>query len=246
MATSCTGIPWRGGERVEKKTDTDKVETAGATLKRSAFEHTMVYTQHEPEAKAVLPADFQREPDYGLALFRFTEFRPKVVSFYSGETGSESIALTILQAADTHNIPLSLAFSLAWVESRYDSRAVNYNSSSVDRGLFQLNNRSFPGLTEMEFFNPEINSRLGMDYLRQCLNAGDTEIVALAMYNAGRARVSGRGTPIMTLEYISRILEHRDDLDNRFSEYFLLAKGRKDAFKSSLSFVPVDRNKVIK
>ncbi|MBI9101977.1 MAG: lytic transglycosylase domain-containing protein [Spirochaetales bacterium] len=247
VATSCTGYPWNEFNSQEDGLNNSKVETEVSIKKNLNQSDSVQYSSsNEQNSRIVLAEYLEDEPDYGLALYRFPEFRENVVAFYSEETGSESIALLILQAAEAHDIPLSLAFSLAWVESRYNPQAVNYNSSSIDRGLFQLNSRSFPGLTEDEFFDPAVNSGFGMDYLRQCLEAGDTEIVALAMYNAGRARVSGRGTPLMTLEYISKILEYQEGLEERFSDHLIKGRGQKVAFKSPLNTVPVDRNKGIK
>lgn len=142
------------------------------------------------QAQKVLHIQLEQSSDYGLALLRTPEYRQRVIDFYAEETSSEAIALYILEGAQANEIPLSLAFALAWMESRYNPGAVNHNSSSVDRGLFQLNSRSFPTVSVEEFFDPSLNSRLGLEYLRQCLDAGETEIVALAMYNAGRTRVS--------------------------------------------------------
>ena len=168
------------------------------------------------QTQKALLVQLDKTSDYGLALLRTPEYRQRVIDFYTEETSNEAIARYILDEAESNDIPLALAFSLAWTESRYNPRAVNRNSSSVDRGLFQLNSRSFPDVAPEQFFDPSLNSRLGLAYLRQCLDAGESEIVALAMYNAGRTRVSQGGTPLMTLEYISRILEHRADLEERF------------------------------
>ena len=55
-----------------------------------------------------------------------------------------------------------------------------------------------------------------MAYLRYCLDEGKNPVVALAMYNAGRTRVTERGTPRMTLDYISRILDYQRDLEGSF------------------------------
>jgi hypothetical protein len=168
-----------------------------------------------PSKKSLL-VQLEKSSDYGLALLRTPEYRQRVVDFYTEETGSSEIAQIILEEAQIQDIPLSLAFALAWVESRYNPFAVNHNSSSVDRGLFQLNSRSFPEVEEDQFFNPAVNAKLGMEYLRQCLEAGESEIVALAMYNAGRTRVTQGGTPMMTLEYISLIIDYRHTLEERF------------------------------
>jgi len=89
---------------------------------------------------------------------------------------------------------------------------------SIDRGLFQLNNRTFPHLELQAYFSPDVNSWHGMSHLRFCLDTGRTEIAALAMYNAGTGRVSVSGTPKTTLDYISRILENKSKIENSFFE----------------------------
>jgi hypothetical protein len=85
-----------------------------------------------------------------------------------------------------------------------------------------LNNKSFPRLENHAFFSPDVNARHGMGHLRYCLDTGGTEIAALAMYNAGTGRVSSTGTPKATLDYVSRILENRLKIENRFREREIL------------------------
>jgi hypothetical protein len=97
---------------------------------------------------------------------------------------------------------------------------------SIDRGLFQLNNRSFPNLENSAFFDIKSNARYGISHLRHCLDSGGSEISALAMYNAGAGRVSTSGAPKVTLDYISRILENRGRLESRF--HAMLIKEEED------------------
>jgi hypothetical protein len=160
--------------------------------------------------------------DPGLTLFRQPSTREKVVSFYTARTGSVVISVSILENADRYDIPLSLAFSLSWVESNFLPEAVNVNDDSIDRGLFQLNSRSFPELEVDEFFDPYVNAQHGIRYLRKCIELGGNEVVGLAMYNAGRTRVERGGTPRITLNYIARILEYRDQLEKDFSQQLLM------------------------
>lgn len=160
--------------------------------------------------------------DPGLVLFRDPATREKVVSFYTERTGSVVISVSILDNAEKHDIPLPLAFSLSWVESSYLSWAVNENIDSIDRGLFQLNSRSFPGLKDDEFFDPYINADYGLGYLRKCIELGGNEVVGLAMYNAGRTRVERGGTPRTTLNYIARILDYREQLEKEFARQLLM------------------------
>jgi len=162
----------------------------------------------------VVPGDV----DPGLFLYRNSFTRNQVISFYTELTGSELVTLSIIKSADENNIPLSLAFALSWVESRFSPYAVNKNHYSIDRGLFQLNSTSFPHLTEKDFFDPEINSRYGLEYLKKCIEEGGNEIVGLAMYNAGKTRVKKGMTPYKTLHYISQIQEYRKKIEEDFAD----------------------------
>jgi hypothetical protein len=181
----------------------------------------------EPEAplpklfEGLSPA-FLQEPEpaqdmvseyYGNPLFR-----ELVTDFFSRITGSREIAETILAATEVHRVPPTLAFAVAWEESRYRPRAINAHNrnGSIDRGLFQLNSRSFPKLSEMDFFDPRINTWYGIAHLRWCLDAGGSTIVALAMYNAGSVQVNATGTPKMTLEYVGRVLNSCRKIDSFF------------------------------
>lgn len=160
-----------------------------------------------------------KKADTGLSLYRQDATRARVLWFYTHITGSENIARSILEAADKNDIPLALAFSVAYVESRYKPRAVNRNrNNSIDRGLFQLNNRTFTALSEEDFFDPHTNARNGLAHLRFCLDTAGNEITALAMYNAGTTKVKKGETPKMTLDYVSHVTAYRESLDALFAQ----------------------------
>ena len=162
--------------------------------------------------------DFGKQLDVGLELYRALPTRTAVEWFYTNVTGDMDVALAILREADKNNIPLSLAFSLAYTESRYKPRALNKNTNaSIDRGVFQLNNKSFPALVEADFYDPYISAKYGLSHLRFCLDTAGNEVSALAMYNAGTNRVRNNGTPQMTLNYISKIQTYRQGLDSLFA-----------------------------
>lgn len=155
--------------------------------------------------------------DSGLELYRSLQSRAGVINFYTNVTGNTDIALAVLEYADKNSIPLSLAFSLAYAESRYQIDAVNTNSNeSTDRGLFQLNDKSFPLLTEADFFNPYISAKYGMSHLRFCIDTAGNEIAGLAMYNAGSNKVRRNNTPQHTLNYVSVIMNYREGLEALF------------------------------
>jgi hypothetical protein len=156
--------------------------------------------------------------DYIKEMYREPELQKWVTGFFAGLCGSEEIAEVILANAAAFDIPPALAFALSWEESHFNPNAVNRKNrdESIDRGLFQLNNRSFPQLETQAFFDPKVNAWHGMGHLRHCLDTGGTEIAALAMYNAGTGKVRTTGAPKVTLDYINRILENRRKIEIRF------------------------------
>lgn len=160
--------------------------------------------------------------DAGLSLYRQPNSRAAVEWFYLHVTGNRETAMAILEEAEKNDIPLSLAFALAYTESRYDVNAVNKNrNASIDRGLFQLNNRSFPQLKEEDFFNPAVSAKYGMSHLRFCMNVAGNEVAALAMYNAGTNKVRADSTPQTTLNYVGKIMAYQDKLDKLFADEVL-------------------------
>jgi len=154
--------------------------------------------------------------DHILDFFRNETSRAATVEFFAALTGSQEISEIILAEASRQNLSPALVFALAYHESRFKVRAVNRNSSSIDRGLFQLNSRTFPKLTIEEFFDPVLNARLGMNHLRFCLEEGGNEVVALAVYNAGLTRIRTGGTPLSTLNYINKIIGYRNNVEALF------------------------------
>ena len=155
--------------------------------------------------------------DPALLLYRNEVSREEVLRFYTRITNDEAVSTIILDNSSRNNISPALAFALAWAESRYQIRAVNKNPTSIDRGLFQLNNRAFPKLTEKEFFDPETNARYGLAHLSYCLDLSGHEVTALAMYNAGTTKVRNNNTPKQILDYASRILNYRQELERLFA-----------------------------
>ena len=176
-----------------------------------------------PETISFILSDKPDEQDPGLYLYRNQMTRPLVERFYTQVTADVEITDAILNAADRNDISLPLAFSLAWAESSYQVRALNYNRGSVDRGLYQLNSRTFPTLKEEQFFNPQTNADYGLAHFRYCIEVGRNEVVALAMYNAGVNGVRS-GTPYSTLHYVAKILENQSKLVESF-ERMLSDKG---------------------
>lgn len=156
--------------------------------------------------------------DTGLVLYREGS-KDAVEWFYNHITGNDKITEAILTAANDNDIPFSLAFALANTESKFNPAAQNVNTNkSIDRGLFQLNNRSFPQLKERDFFNPETSAKYGMQHLRYCLKMAKGNVAAaLSYYNAGATKVGNDRTPQSTVFYIGKIMAYQRKLDMMFA-----------------------------
>ena len=159
------------------------------------------------------PALPPKTDDALLALYRDDHLRPLVVEYYSQLTGARPVAAAILETCDQLSIDPSLAFALAWNESRFDLRAIRYNESTMDRGLFQLNSRTFSRLDRKTVFDPKANALHGLTYYKRALDRLGTEEKALGYYNAGIGMLTDRALPRSTLAYIKKILADRDRMD---------------------------------
>lgn len=151
------------------------------------------------------------------AYYRNSLTKQSVVDFFTQLTNSTPIAVAILDNAVKHEVPASLAFAIAYEESRFNPKATNKNANTVDRGLFQLNSSTFPELAAPEVFDPSSNAKEGIKYFKHILDVSGNEVSALAMYNAGRTRVAQKGAPVITLDYISRILNYEKNINSLFT-----------------------------
>jgi hypothetical protein len=158
--------------------------------------------------------------DLILETYRNFSARDMAVDFFGRLIGDRELGALSLELAAAKDIAPALVFALVWEESRWKVHAVNRKNrnGTIDRGLFQLNSASFPGLKEADFFNPRINISYGLTHLRWCFDYGGSEVAALAMYNAGSNRVNTGGTPRTTLDYISRILKNQQRIETLFEE----------------------------
>jgi hypothetical protein len=173
---------------------------------------------HPKEYRDAILKVNQNKIDVILTLYRDPISKESVVAFFEAITHSRQVAEIILKYADEFEIEPSLAFALAWEESKYNIRAYNKNKASEDRGLFQLNSKSFPSLKVEDFYNPDLNARYGIAHLRWCLDLAGSEVAGLAMYNAGTNRVRSDSTPKSTLDYVSRIQTFRNGIEELFQQ----------------------------
>ncbi|MEM5947045.1 transglycosylase SLT domain-containing protein [Spirochaetia bacterium 38H-sp] len=208
-----------------------------------------VVEEKRQEAVRGLLALAKKSKSPALFLYRQEESRDFVMDFFTNLTGSRDIALPILYYSDKYNVPLFVSFSLSYIESEYYPYAINENVSSIDRGLFQLNSKTFPYLEEDDFFNPDINAKYGIQHISYCLREAKSEVLALAYYNAGKYRVVTGGTPAMTLRYIEKYFTFKNKLEEKFFSYMnsvadVSSNNIEKYFKSyNGELKPVDTNK---
>ncbi len=203
--------------------------TTGPVQRNGISDEAARFDFHWPSqpARRVDPADYANIRNLldsekpMLALYREDVTHQAVVDFFVNLTGTPETALPMMYYAEREDISFSLVFSLTWVESRFDPKAVNRNATSIDRGLFQLNSLTFRSLTNEDFFNIDVNAYHGIDYLSWSLEHTDDEYQAVAVYNAGLTRVRAGRTPQSTLIYVERIREYRAQLEEHFRRYIL-------------------------
>jgi soluble lytic murein transglycosylase-like protein len=120
----------------------------------------------------------------------------KVYDFYNkitkGRPDSNEITMNIIHYAIQQDVPISMAFALAFIESRFTPTATNHNEANdtYDYGLFQRNSTNCIGVDPDLLFNVEWNTRITMKdlnmfyYNPDSTSYGDWGAV-LAQYNAG-------------------------------------------------------------
>lgn len=151
------------------------------------------------------------DPMLAVVIDRFTSRRRM------GLTGPEieTVARAIIDVSKQHDIDLSLVLAVIHVESRYNAFAV---SPVGALGLMQIlpstgrevaAQQGIDWVGPQTLFDPVVNVRLGVAYLKQLSDRYGNTSIALAAYNWGPGRIDRRvraGTPLPTV-YQSLVLE---------------------------------------
>ncbi|MCG8570704.1 MAG: lytic transglycosylase domain-containing protein [Spirochaetes bacterium] len=138
--------------------------------------------------------------------------------YFTQVIGDEKIARLVINYSNKHDIDPTLLVALMETESSFNPKAKNHNrNGSVDRGLCQLNNKTFPDLKIKDFYDPATNIRLACELLRWCFDSADGSIeIALAYYNAGYGNVSREKVGKTTLNYIHKIIRYQEKHQKNF------------------------------
>ncbi|HBD96500.1 MAG: hypothetical protein A2015_15705 [Spirochaetes bacterium GWF1_31_7] len=139
--------------------------------------------------------------------------------YFSGVINDSEIADYAIKYSNDFGIDTSLIVALMRVESNFNPLAINHNKNySTDRGLCQLNNKTFPHYKVGDFYNAELNIKTGAEFLKWCIDNADNNLVmALAYYNAGYGNVSKENVGDLTLSYINKILGHKKTYDEQLT-----------------------------
>lgn len=159
-----------------------------------------------PQVTPRIPAP---DPDYRAALARLSE---RCRGLERAEL--ELLTRTVVAESRRHDLPVGLILAVIEVESSYDTFAV---SPVGAMGLMQLLPSTGAEVARhlgvqwegpQTLFDPVVNVRLGVTYLRGLRDRFGTVSVALAAYNWGPGHIGRRlrrGTPLPA-RYASRVL----------------------------------------
>jgi Transglycosylase SLT domain len=148
----------------------------------------------------------------------------KSILFYTEEMTNDSrISRAIVTNSIKNGIPVNLAFSVAFKESKFKKDAYNDNGKSKDRGLFQLNDSYRQEWSIEDFYNIDKNSHEGTRYLKEMIVLNKNDIQkALYCYNAGPTKVRKYGIiPEKTKVYATEILELENNLDRQMKAWIM-------------------------
>ncbi|MBO5288586.1 MAG: transglycosylase SLT domain-containing protein [Spirochaetales bacterium] len=138
------------------------------------------------------------------------------LDYYTGVIENKNIAKLAITYSEKEGIDTSLLVALMKTESNFNPNAINYNyNGSVDRGLCQLNSKTFPNLSKKDFYDPETNIKTAAAFLRWCMeNSNHNLVKALAYYNAGWGNVTNENVGDLTLNYIQKITTYKKTFED--------------------------------
>lgn len=188
-------------------------------------EPTYIESKEDETLKEIYnPVTFEQKPETFYKRYDVNNIIDELTisqihNVYNRETHSYIIVSSIFKEAIRQNVPVNLAFAIAKVESNFNPSAINYNHTSTDYGLFQLNN-SYRNWSEEDFFNINKNTQEGIRYLKEMMDLFEGDILkALAAYNCGPTRVLNNRIPKSTEMYITKVLEAEDEFNILFNNY---------------------------
>lgn len=168
--------------------------------------------------------DFRSGLELNTKIERFTSEphkRELLLDHFDAYTGQRIISETIFEKSLNWDVPVALAFGLAWSESRFNTEAINgtHNSNGTrDWGLFQLNDAYRPEWTREDFFDVHKNTEAAMEHFALMLRQFDYKpVLAIAAYNGGAIGIRD-GIGFTTLNHISNVIDMKRQLEAEINE----------------------------
>ena len=130
---------------------------------------------------------------------------------YADTAGDPDLARLITEFALEYDIPVSLLFSIIFVESSFNPDALNKNKNGTsDYGLMSLNSRTFKNYTKEQLYETETNIRLGCEYLVMLKKRYSTWGEAVIHYNGLYTKGAG--------SYMVKVMEKEREFENLFND----------------------------
>lgn len=144
------------------------------------------------------------------AAFLATGCSSSVVTAHHTPQNRADVKKLVAREAVRMNMPISLALAVAHVESNFNPRAKSHKGA---RGVMQImpaTARGEYGIQAHQLWNPRINVRLGLHFLRRLIDRYDGRIdLALSYYNGGSAvdRYGSHRPQVIpyTRQYVSKV-----------------------------------------
>lgn len=147
----------------------------------------------------------------------------KIYKFFDRYTNSRRISTSIISNCLQYNVPVSLATSIAWTESKFIPLSINNGNSngSSDYGLFQVNDVHLSGFSHEEKLNIENNSQIAISFLSDLLKTHNYNLIlVIAAYNAGTAGIQD-GIGRSTLLHLSSTVSFKNNFERSLSNLLL-------------------------
>lgn len=123
-----------------------------------------------------------------LAAFLATGCSANTVTAHHTPQNREDVKKLVAREAARMHLPVSLALAVAHVESNFNPRARSHKGA---RGVMQImpaTARGEYGIQPHQLWNPRINVRLGLHFLRRLIDRYNGRVdLALSYYNGGSA-----------------------------------------------------------
>ena len=166
----------------------------------------------ETVTEVVYKPYFQREEiNYAIKEKITRDLITTPMYIYADITGDPALARLITAFALEYDIPVSLLFSIIFVESSFNPDALNNNRNGTsDYGLMSLNSRTFQNYTKDQLYDTKTNIRLGCEYLVMLKRRYDTWGEAVIHYNGLYTKGAG--------SYMVKVMEKEREFESLFND----------------------------